>query len=92
MKRKSANKFPRYQYWSAKKEECDIDIPKPIANQQPPVQAVQPLQYPRHQYIIEDPRLTLPPLQFMTRDTQENQPQKPIDENIQTNYPDAAKR
>ena len=92
LKKKAANRYPRYQYWNIKKDECEIDVPKPVPNQQTPVQPVQPVQYPRHQLIIEDPRLTLPNLQFMTRDAQHNQPQKPMDENSKTTYTDATKR
>ena len=92
LKKKEANRYPRYQYWNVKKDECEIDLPKPVPNHQTPIQPVHPVQYPRHQLIIEDPRLTLPNLHFMTTDAQQNQPQSPIEENPKTTYTDAKKR
>ena len=79
-------------YWKAEEDKCEIDVPRPVPNQQTPIQAVQPIQYPRHQLIIEDPRLALPDLQTMIRDAQQNQPQNPIDESSKTTYTDERKR
>ena len=80
LSKKRTNKHPKYQYWGKKKEEDEREPPKPIPAQQPLIQQQAPVQYPRYQLIIEDPRLAIP-LQFMTRDGQENQPQKPTEDN-----------
>ena len=91
-------------YWKVEEDKCEIDGPRTLTQieaprtraqdqQNPtPTQAVQPLQYPRHQLIIEDPRLALPDLQSMMRDAQQNQPQNPIDESSKTTYTDERKR
>ena len=104
LKKKAANRYPRYMYWKAEEDKCEMDVARTLAQidaprtraqdqQNPtPTQAVQPLQYPRHQLIIEDPRLALPDLQSMMRDAQQNQPQNPIDENSKTTYTDERKR
>ena len=92
LKKKASNRYTYYQYWSVKKDECEIDVPRPVPNQQPPVQPVQPMQCPEHQLIIKDPRLPLPNLnQFMAEGIQRNGPQNP-DENHKTTYTDATKR
>ena len=99
LKKKAYNRYPYYQYWSVKKDECEIDFPRPVPNQQPPIQPEQPRQCPKHQFTVEDPRLPVPNLQAMAEGMQRTMaegmqrsgPQNP-DENPKITYTDATKR